>query len=273
MLAKVDTVGTVTIPRFGLQEAGVNDRQNARLAEDIAAVDLLGDEAHAPTANVRLARRLARTGIAGVVVATVFIGLLHLLPTSRVLNPLRSTISEYALLPDGWMFNAGVLLLSVSSALILLAMLTREMVGPRTWGVRMMLLWCIGLVGLILFPKQGLGVDSSLAGRVHWSWTLLAFFSLPIGTCLVCWRHRAVPGRYPRWAIRLSMVAGGWFLVLTAQTVLSAITPVKAYLIVGLVERALSLTEMIVVVVLGLWVLQNSGSQGFFVPPVPAARD
>jgi len=30
---------------------------------------------------------------------------------------------------------------------------------------------------------------------------------------------------------------------------------------------------MIVVVVLGLWVLQNSGSQGFFVPPVPAARD
>ena len=53
------------------------------------------------------------------------------------------------------------------------------------------------------------------------------------------------------------MISGGWFLVLTAQTLLSAATPIQAWRAVGLVERALSLTEMAVVVVLGCWVLHD----------------
>jgi hypothetical protein len=226
---------------------------------EIASVDLLGDAAHAPAQNIRLARQLAVAGILGVGIATVAIGLLHVMPGSRVLNPLSSTVSEYALLPDGWIFDSGVILLAVSSALILVAMMVRELVAWRSWGALMTLVWCVGLVGLIVFPKQGFGIDPSVAGRVHWTWTLIAFFSLPIGINLICWQHRTLPGRWRRWAVRLSMVAGGWFAVLTVQTAISALTPIEAWRVVGLVERALSLTEMIAVAVLGLWVLHDSG--------------
>jgi hypothetical protein len=231
--------------------------QVARMA-DVMAVDLLDDEAHAGRHAIAMARRLAVLGIGGVVVSTLTIGVLHVVEPSRSLDPFSRTISEYALLSNGWVFDWGVLLLAFASVLVLLAMIVREIVPWRSWGSFMTFVWSIGLVGLVVFPKQGFGNNPSLAGRVHWTWTLIAFFSLPIGTYLMCWQHRVVAGRWPRWAIRLSMVAGGWFVVLTAQTVISAVTPIHAWVVVGLVERGLSLTEMAIVAVLGMWVLHDS---------------
>ncbi|QNK79871.1 DUF998 domain-containing protein [Nakamurella sp. PAMC28650] len=239
------------------------DRE-ARIADELA-IDLLDDEAHAPGGDILLARRLAMLGIAGVMISTAAIGVLHVVEPSRSLDPLSRTISEYELLSNGWIFDWGVVVLALASALILGAMVVREMVPLRSWGSMMTLLWCIGLVGLVVFPKHP-GLDPSVAGRVHWTWTLIAFFSLPIGTCLICWRHRTPTGRWPRSAIRLSMMAGGWFAVLTVQTVLSAVTPIQAWRAVGLVERALSLTEMAVMVVLGLWVVHHSESPAVLDP-------
>lgn len=232
--------------------------RDARIAESLA-VDLLDDEAHAPARDIRLSRRLAGLGTAGVLICAVAIGVLHFVEPSRSLDPLSRTISEYALLSDGWVFDGSVVLLAAASALTLLAMVVRELVPLRSWGTLMTLLWSIGLIGLVVFPKQGFGPNPSMAGRVHWTWTLIAFFSLPIGTCLICWRHRTPTGRWPRWAIRGAMVSGGWFVVLTGQTVLSAVTPIEAWRVVGLVERGLALTEMAVVVLLGLWVVHDSG--------------
>ncbi len=229
----------------------------ARRISDELDMDLLGDEAHATVADTALASRLARAGIAGVAVSTAAIAVLHVIPPSRSRDPLSSTISEYALLSDGWVFNAAVVLLALASLLVLLALVVRQMVRWRSWGALMTTVWSIGLVGLVVFPKQGFGADNSFAGRVHWTWTLVAFFSLPIGTTLMCWSHRSPATRWPKWALRLATISGGWFLVLTAQTVLSAVTPIQAWRAVGLVERALSLTEMAVVVVLGVWVLHD----------------
>ena len=231
--------------------------QDARVAEAMA-VDLLDDEAHAPGPDILWSRRLASTGIVGVVLSALAIGYLHVAAPSRSMNPLSRTISEYALYANGWIFSWGVVVLALASALILLALVLREIVPWRSWGSLMTVMWSVGLIGLVVFPKQGFDNNPSLAGRVHWTWTLIAFFSLPIGTCLICWRHRVPTGRWPRWAVRLSMVSGGWFLVLTLQTVLSALTPIQAWRLVGLVERCLSLTEMAVMVVLGLWVVHDS---------------
>ena len=236
------------------RESGHSD---AALADSMS-VDLLDDEAHAPRADVIWARRLAFTGIVGVVISVLAIGYLHIAEPSRAMNPLSRTISEYALYSNGWIFSWGVVILAIGSTLILMALVLREIVPWRSWGSLMTLMWSIGLLGLVIFPKQGFENNPSVAGRVHWTWTLIAFFSLPIGTCLVCWRHRVPAGRWPRWAVQLSMVSGGWFIVLTIQTMLSAWTPVEAWRLVGLVERGLSLTEMAVVVVLGLWVWHDS---------------
>jgi hypothetical protein len=249
---------------FGSSGAG------ARWKADGLGVDLLDDEAHSTARDTALARRLAWLGIVGVVVSTAAITVLHLIPPSRSRDPLSSTISEYALLSDGWVFDTAVVLLAVASLLVLLALVVRQMVRWRSLGTLMTTVWSIGLVGLVVFPKQGFGADSSFAGRVHWTWTLIAFFSLPIGTTLMCWSHRLPGTRWPRWALRLSTISGGWFLVLTAQTVLSAVTPIQAWRAVGLVERALSVTEMAAVVVLGGWVLHDCRSPA---APLPSAVD
>jgi hypothetical membrane protein len=232
-------------------------RPDARGRTDQLDIELLADEAHASPADTTLARRLARVGICGVVVSTAAIAVLHVIEPSRSRDPLSTTISEYALLSDGWVFNTAVVLLAVASMFVLLAMVVRQMVAWRSLGALMTTVWSIGLVGLVVFPKQGIGPDTSFAGRIHWTWTLIAFFSLPIGTTLMCWSSRHPSARWPTWALRLSMISGGWFLVLTAQTVLSAATPIEAWRAVGLVERALSLTEMVVVVVLAGWVLHE----------------
>lgn len=246
------------------EEARLHDHQDATdvAAEphrvDLPSVDLLGNEAHAPARSIAAARALAGMGIGGVAVAAVAIGLLHVVAPSSSLDPLSSTISEYALLADGWIFNGAVMLLAVSSALVVTALILREIVPLQSWGAVLTFVWCVGLMGLVIYPKQRMGIDPSFLGRVHWTWTLIAFFSLPIGACLMCWQHRGPAGRWPGWAVRLSMLAGGWFGVLTAQTALSALTPVQAWRAVGFVERALSLTEMVVVVFLALWVLDDS---------------
>ncbi len=201
--------------------------------------------------------RLAWAGIVGIAMATLAILLLHVLPGGRSLDPLSSTISEYALVSDGWLFDAGVVLLALSSAAVLGALVAANMVVRRSWGAAMTFCWCLGLIGLVVFPKHRFGVETTLAGRVHWTWTLIAFFSLPIGAALISWEHRLVAEHrgWPRWAVRLSMVAACWFGVLTIQTILAATTVVESWRVVGLVERALSATEMITVVVLAFWVL------------------
>lgn len=220
-------------------------------------LDLLTEQAQVTGPDVTLARRLASIGIGGVGFSTACIALLHVIPPSRSRDPLSSTISEYALESDGWVFNAAVVLLAIASLLVLLAMVVRRLVPWRSPGALMMTGWTIGLVGLVVFPKLKAGPDASFGGRVHWTWTLIAFFCLPIGTLLICWGRRSTAARWSRWAHVLAMGSGGWFLVLTAQTVLSAVTPIQAWRLVGLVERALSLTEMAVVVLLGGWVLHD----------------
>lgn len=225
----------------------------------LAAPTLLGCSARVDWSEARLARWLALAGIWSVAAAIGGIGLLHVIAPSRTLNPMQRTISEYALLPDGWVFDLGVMVLAVGSAAVIAALMIQGMLPRRSRSALFLSTWCIGLAGLVLFPKHGFGADTTVAGRVHWSWTLIAFFSLPIGTAML-FRARRIglpESRWPGWAIRLSVVAGGWFVVLAGQTVASVVDPNRMWPIVGLVERGLSLTEMVTVWVLARWVLAD----------------
>lgn len=207
----------------------------------------------------RLARGLARAGLGSVAVAAALMLLLHVLPASRFLDPISATLSEYALTPLGWMFNTGVLVLAAGSAAVLAALLIRRLVRPWSPAAVMIGVWCVGLVGLIVFHKQTIGLDESLESRVHWTWTLIAFFSLPIGAALIGWPHRSRADctRPPRWAVRMSWVSAFWFVVLALQTFFGAIDRSSWPLISGLIERALSVAEIITVTVLAVWALRD----------------
>ena len=115
------------------------------------------------------------------------------------------------------------------------------------------------LFGLLLGAPYARSIKRQAAAHIVNSWRV-AHLSLPIGATLLCWRPRVgvAMSRWARSAVRLSAVAAGWFGVLTIQTVLSATTAIQAWRTVGLVERALSATEMATVVVLALWLLSGS---------------
>ena len=230
------------------------------LAGPVAPPDNWRLLAHSSPAHDRVARRLAWWAAAAVVIATLTVGMLHVLPPTSAANPMSRTISEYSLYSDGWAFDAAVILLASGSAAVALALLAAGLTRWPSWALVMIGLWCVGLVGLIFFPKQGFGADSTFAGRVHWTWTLLAFFSLPIGAPLCCWRRGPglAPGPWPRWVAGLSFAAAGWFVILAVQTVVGALG-VQTWHWVGLVERGLSVTEMATVLVLAIWVLSMTG--------------
>ena len=62
-------------------------------------------------------RAAAAAGLVGVALAVVFVGLLHVLYAGDV-DPVRRTISEYALLPGGWLFDVAVVGLALGLSLI-----------------------------------------------------------------------------------------------------------------------------------------------------------
>ncbi len=239
------------------------------MADTLAAPDsgdLLLVPAGVSRRDLTTARWCARAGLVAVVVSMVLIVLLHLVPPSSGRNPISRTISEYELLSNGWVFDLGVSLLAVGSAALLLGLMRIGLVRALSWTTAMLGLWCVGLIGLIVFPKQGFGPDPSVAGRVHWTWTLIAFFSLPIGATLACLR-RDRAHRWPRRVLWCCLFATFWFLVLTVQTVLGAVTTWHIWNMVGLVERAVSLGEIAAVGCLGMWLLGLTRSALGDAPP------
>lgn len=190
-------------------------------------------------------RPLALLAALGAVVSVVMMALLHVVPPSADKDPWSRTISEYALMGNAWVFEVGVLVLAASSATLIGCLVRTGRLRLRSRAGVLWSLWCIGLVGLVVFPKTDFGPDTTLVGRIHWSFTLLAFISLPLAILL--------DRQWPRSARILAWVSVGWFGVLALQTVLGAFD-VPAWRWVGAVERALSGTEVILVLVVALWV-------------------
>ena len=78
-------------------------------------------------------RLSAGLGFAAIALCAVLFGTLHAVQADRV-NPIRRTISEYALGNDAWMFNAGVIGLAVGSLLVWHALVGAGLLGRYSSG-------------------------------------------------------------------------------------------------------------------------------------------
>jgi hypothetical protein len=194
-------------------------------------------------------------GLAAVVGSAAAIGLLHLVPPSSALSPVRRTISEYALLETGWVFNTAVLALAAGSAAILAALLTHRLVRPA--GAAALALWCGGLVGVVVFPKHNWAVGPSLSGDLHRVASLVGFLSLPVAAILIGWAGRT----HPRWrwhalgVATLGVVSLLCFAPIGYAILSEPVTGVRWWraLPLGAVERALATSEVVTVLALGWW--------------------
>lgn len=220
---------------------------------------------------------IAGVGTAGVLGGALIVAALHVVPPSGNLDPVRRTISEYALLANGWVFDLAVLVLAAGSALILGILVARRVVPPLSLGFLGLALWSLGLAGVVLFPKHNwssptqLAIGSSPTGDIHRAASLIAFLSLPVAAIAIgrAWR------RGERWrghanavltagVVALLCIAPLGYAILTGP-----LTGVRWWRAIplGAVERAIALSEVVVVLAFGVWATRAGVAQD------PAASD
>lgn len=198
--------------------------------------------------TTRWPRTTAYVGLAGVAAAVLLIGILHLVPPSSRVSVVRRTISEYALLEDGWVFNIGVIALAVGSVAVIASLVGHQVIKVYSPASLLIALWTLCLVAIVVFPKNNWAIGPSLGGMIHRYASVVAFVSLPIAAILV---GRATRSAWPVW---LGAVSLAWFGLILGAVVLQPFTGVRWWIAIplGAVERGLLVTEVAAVAALAL---------------------
>jgi hypothetical protein len=185
---------------------------------------------------IRVAAALGLVSVAG---CLLLVGVLHALGG---LDPLRMTLSEYALGPLGWMFDLGVTGLAAGSLLVLFALVRAGLLRWPSTGAVALLVWAGALLVLVLFQKADWSVGPSPSGYVHRYAGFAAFVALPAAALAVA-RGR---GRSGHGLTTLALLSYGWLAVIVAGMLLYPLAGVPMWQVVplGLVERGLAGTEL-----------------------------
>jgi len=207
--------------------------------------------------QARYVRELATGGALATVVTVVLVAILHVVPPSSELSPTRRTISHYALLPNGWVFDLAVLTLAGGSAAVLAALLAGGLLRPVSVGTAGLLLWCASLVAVVAFEKHDWSVGPTASGDIHRLASALTFLSLPVASLALArayWRD-------PRWsrAARATLLGAALSVCCIAPVAwaiasqpYTGVTWWRA-IPLGAVERAIALTEVAIVLGLACW--------------------
>jgi hypothetical protein len=208
-------------------------------------------------------RLSAGLGFAAIGLCAVLFLLLH--PLAVEVNPVRRTISEYALGEFGWMFDLGVIALAVGSLLVLFALVGAGLLGWYSSGAMALGLWSVTLLVVVAFEKTNWSVGPSVSGYIHRYASLAAFVALPVAALALARRWRRDP-QFGGWAagVRvLGWVSLGWLSTIFLGVFLRPLTGVPWWQFVplGLVERGLALTEVVAVIVMGGWAWRAAASR------------
>ena len=195
-------------------------------------------------------RRLALLGAACVAACLALFAWLHVTPPSSLLDWRTRTISQYALLDNGWAFDVATLLLAAGSVAVLVALLRAGVVRAGSPAAVALGLWVAGLVGVVLFEKHNWTAGPSIGGDVHRAASVVAFLSLPAAALLA--GRRRPRGR--------AVVLGGAVALLCFSPILLALlaepwTGVRWWRAIplGTVERLLGLAEVVTLLLLARW--------------------
>lgn len=190
-------------------------------------------------------------GVAGAGV-TVILGLD--LASLDETNPIRRTISEHGLGPDGWIFGLGVGLLAVGSVAIGVSLARKRLAG--VFGTVALMAWSVGLFMTAWFEKHDWSVGPSTSGSIHRVGSFVAFLSLPLAVVIIArpWRHRE-RSRATLVAFGLGVCSVLWVVGIGTMMIIGARSGLPWYRVMplGLVERGLAVTEVAALMALGVW--------------------
>lgn len=204
----------------------------------------------------------ARWGLGAVAAgATVIVGLD--LTSLGEIDPLRRTISQHGLGPEGWIFGLGVALLAAGSAAICVSLARRRLAGIV--GTLTLTLWSAGLFVAAWFPKQDWSLAPTLSGSFHRAGSFVAFLSLPIAAVVIArsWRRAERRGAaLTAFAFGLGSVL--WVAGMGAMALYGAHNGLPWWRVMplGLVERVLAVTEVAALIALGVWAAAHTPALG-----------
>jgi len=203
----------------------------------------------------RAARAWALGGLALIAAGAVAVLALHVVAPE--VDPVRRTVSQYALGPWKPVFDAGVLAVAAGSAAVLAGLVRAGLVRGRGAASALLAAWSACLVVVVAFEKIDWSIGPTPTGYLHRYASLVAFFCLPAAALMAgrAWRGDVRWGRFAAWSRRLGVVSLMWLAPMLLGFVLRPLTGVPWWRFVplGLFERGVALTEVAAVLVLGLW--------------------
>ncbi|MDP4507359.1 DUF998 domain-containing protein [Nonomuraea turcica] len=169
-------------------------------------------------------------------------------------NPIRRTISEHGLGPDGWIFGLAVGLLAAGSVAIGVSLARKKLAG--VFGTVALMGWSVGLFLTAWFEKHDWSVGPSTSGSIHRVGSIIAFVCLPLAAVIIArpWRHRE-RSKATLVAFGLGICSVLWVVFIGAMILVAAETGMAWWRVMplGLVERGLAVTEVAALLALGVW--------------------
>lgn len=213
--------------------------------------------------------RSALASVLTLLLGSVLMLSLHVVPPTNEINPVRRTISEYALGPNKWLFDLAVLLVALGSALGFAAVVRHAGVRPYSGAVVLGALWTASLLVVVVFTKTDWTVGPSIGGTIHRYASVVGFVSLPLAVLLVA--HKVFPDRSAwRWAARgFAAVALGWFGLILVGVIRMGMGygPWWRFVPLGLVERAMALAAVAAILTLALGLLRAAKTREVVLAP------
>jgi hypothetical protein len=196
-------------------------------------------------------RAVTAAGLGALAAGVVLILALHVLPPTNEISPLRRTISQYALGPGKWVFDLGVLLVALGSALAFAELIRRRFVRPLSAPVVLGGLWVASLLVVVSFTKTNWTVGPSIGGVIHRYASVVGFLALPLAVLLVAGTVFAdAPGwRFAARAFGALSLSGLGVLFVGVLRMLGGGGPWWLFVPLGLVERMMALAAVAAVAV------------------------
>lgn len=200
----------------------------------------------------------AGAGVAGAVVLA-----LHLLGAG-VIDPVALTVSDYVSIPGGYAL-LGLAAGGLATAGLVLIRSSQGAGWPRSVPI-LLVLWCVALTAVAVFPTNAIGADPDLAALVH-RWAGAVVFGVPPIAGMLAARGRGAGAAgssaagspsvrsLRNWSIGTAL-AGIAFLLAHAPTVLAG---APAFALLGAVERVAYLAMLGQLVVFGRCAVPGAG--------------